>query len=155
MSQIQLGFLQNLARSAFKREREGDAVGAVVEQAANAVHSVAFTVNAEDSNAITVNCQASDVQGNDIEEKCAMLLVVVEEADPDTLNTTNYTSIAAGTDGDLIELAADKVLLAITEADGDLDVVVTLASGAATCYLLAIGLNGRIIGTSGAITHAA
>jgi len=152
--QLDLELAKSLFRQALNRFNFGDAAAKVFEKAANGVHSVAFTVGAEDgSNNITVNVQANDVQGNPVEEKVALTLMLVDAADPTAFNTSDYT-ISAGTDGDIVQAVADGVIIGLTEADGDLDIVLQIA-GAATSYMIAIGPSGRIIGTSGVITHAA
>lgn len=117
------------------------------------VTGATFTVGAEAANVITVNVQLKDELG-EVSGVRAVTLLVLSAAAGTAFNTTDYTSIAAGTDGALVELVADKVLLATCEADGDLDVVFTLSSGGATSYLAVVLADGSLA-VSGAITHAA
>lgn len=142
-------FLKPIFRNALIAKIVGEHLNDVLGGAA----SVSFTVGAENTNAIIVSCQAKDVLGNDVAEVVHLKILVCANAAGTALNANDYT-IAAGTDGVVAETVADKVLECTTESDGDLDISLTLA-GAGTCYLLAIGPNGRIIGTSDVITHAA
>lgn len=141
--------------NAFHNRRLGRHIGEHLDDVLGGVHSVSFTVGAEATNVITVNCQAKDERGVDVAQVSAIKLYVLADAAGAAFNTTNYTTIAAGTDGALIETVADKILECLTEPDGDLDVAITLSSGGATCYLAAVGPTGKIIGVSDAITHAA
>jgi len=116
------------------------------------VASASFTVNTEAANAITVNVQLKDSNGANLAQVAAVTILVLADAAGAAFNSTNYTTIAAGTDGALVETVADKVLMGISESDGDLDVVLTV-TGAATSYL-AVVLPGGKLSVSGAITHS-
>lgn len=118
------------------------------------VTQASFTVGAEATNAITVNIQLTDENGDAIAAPSGVIICVFDDAAGAALTAENYTTIAAGTDGWVLELVADKVLLAGSEADGDIDVVITLSSGAATSYLGVLLADGTWA-ISGAITHAA
>lgn len=119
---------------------------------ASGIGGVTFTVGAEVATVVTVNVQVNDPQGKPVQQRVALPLLLLADANGDAFTSTNYDTIAAGTDGALLELVADKVLLGITEADGDLDVAITEAA-ASTCYLAAVLPDGRLA-ISGAITHA-
>lgn len=150
-----ISLLRSLFTSSLKRANIGKAAADVLEQGMNGVHSVAFTIGTEDgSNVINVAIQASDAAGNGIEERCGIVIGLFADANGDAFQTAEDYTIAAGTDGDVLEVVADKLLFVITEADGDADIDFTL-TGAGTSYLIAFGLGGQIIGTSGAMTHAA
>lgn len=151
---IDISQLRSLFISALKRANIGKAVADSLEQSINGVASVAFTVGTETSNAITVNVQANDIEGNPVAQVSKLSIGIFADAGGAAFNTTDY-SIAAGTDGALVEDVADKKLTVITESDGDADIVITLASGSGSCYLIAFGEGGQIIGTSGEIAHAA
>lgn len=118
------------------------------------IGEASFTIGTESANAITVNVQCNDFRGDALTARTAVKVFVLADANGDALNATNYTTIAAGTDGVVAETVADKVLECITEADGDLDIVLTLSSGAATSYLGVVCGDGSL-SVSGAITHAA
>lgn len=121
----------------------------------NGVASVTFTVGTEDgSDVINVAMQAKDSEGNDLAERCVFEVGLFADANGDAWQTAENYTIAAGTDGDVLEIVADKHLKVITETDGDADIDLTL-SGAGTSYLIAFGPTGKVIGTSAAITHAA
>lgn len=112
-----------------------------------------LSVGAESGgNAIVVSVQLYDAQGNELTRACAVDVLLLADAAGAAFNTNNYT-IAAGTDGAVVEVVADKVLKCISEADGDLDISLTIAGGA-TCYV-AVVLPGGKLAVSSAVTHAA
>lgn len=143
---------RNSLRAALANTGAFNQVKGCIDPLSGGIANMTFTVGTEATNAIVVACQALDEFGNVLTERCAVTLLLLADANGDAFNTENYT-IAAGTDGALQELVADKVLLGITEADGDLDVSLTLA-GAGTSYLACVLPSGRLV-ISGAITHAA
>jgi|TARA_R110002096_G_scaffold260736_5_gene454041 hypothetical protein len=115
---------------------------------------VTWTVAAEATNAITVSGQAFDEAGNEMAEACAFDFYWANDSAGLTPTTTAHDGgTAAGTDGAIIEQVANLSGLAITEADGDIDIVATDA-GAFTTYLVAVNPDGTI-SVSGAVTHAA
>lgn len=119
----------------------------------NGVFDASFSIGTESGgNAIVVSIQAKDSAGQDISSRHALDVLILADSSGNAFNTNDYT-IAAGTDGAVSEAVADKVLKCITEADGDLDISLTI-TGAATCYL-AVVLPGGGLAISGAITHAA
>jgi len=118
------------------------------------VTQVAFTVGAESTNAITVNIQLKDENGDEIAVPTGVVVCLFADAAGAGLNATNYTTVAGGTDGWAIELVADKVLLCGSEADGDIDLVITLSSGGATSYVGVLLADGSWA-ISDAVTHAA
>lgn len=61
---------------------------------------------------------------------------------------------AIATDGLLIPVVANKAALFVTENDGDLDINITHAAGAKTCYLVLVMPDGELY-VSGAITFSA
>jgi hypothetical protein len=141
-------------KSVFRSSRYAKIVGNWFGNVANGVASVTFTIGTEDGgDGIVVACQALDLLGDPIEEVCELRLMLFDDAAGAAINTDNYT-ITTGTDGIVTEIVADKILSCITEADGDVDIDLTIA-GAASVFLLAFGPAGQIIGTSAVITHAA
>ncbi len=61
---------------------------------------------------------------------------------------------AIATDGLLIPVVTNKAALFITENDGDLDINITHAAGAKTCYLVLVMPDGELY-VSGVITFSA
>jgi len=116
--------------------------------------SITWTVGTEATNAITVSGQALDEAGNEMAEACAFSWYWANDSAGLTPTTTAHDGgTAAGTDGAIIEQVANLSGIAITEADGDIDIVATDA-GAFTTYLVAINPDGTL-SVSGAVTHAA
>lgn len=116
--------------------------------------SVTWTVGAEATNAITVSGQALDEAGNAMSEACAFQWYWANDSAGLTPTTTAHDGgTAAGTDGAIIEQVANLSGIAVTEADGDIDIIATDA-GAFTTYLVAVNPDGTI-SVSGAVTHAA
>lgn len=112
-----------------------------------------FTVNAEAANAITLNVQFKDrVDGGELGEAIGVNYYLASEATGQAVATAPDGGIAAGTDGVLIEWTANLSGLAICEADGDLDVVLT-ESSTGTWYLVFIAPDGKLL-VSPAITFA-
>jgi hypothetical protein len=121
----------------------GNAVITVGAEVAHAVHS------------ITCNIQLKDNFGADLAVVGVVQAYLSDDAagkDVSTLVPT--TDLAAGTDGALIVEVANKKYTLISEADGDIDVVLIKTDGADTCYLNIVLPNGKIV-TSGAITFSA
>lgn len=113
-----------------------------------------ITVGAEATNAINVAVQFTDRDnGNEIGERVAVPFYLADDAAGDTPATTAPNGgIAIGTDGALIELAANLSGLAVSESDGDLDITLT-DTGTPTFYLILVMPDGKLV-PSGAITFA-
>jgi len=111
-----------------------------------------FTIGVEATEAITVNIQLKNDLGEELSAVTAVHVYVFADALGVSFNAQDYTTIAAGTDGDLVEVVADKLLACTCEADGDLDIVLT-ETGAGTVYL-GVKLSNGEFAISGAITHA-
>ena len=111
-----------------------------------------FTIGTEAAEAITVNIQLKNDLGDELDAVTAVEVFVFANAAGTAFNTQDYTSIAAGTDGAVVERVADKILDCTCEADGDLDIVLT-ETGAGTVYL-GVKLSNGEFAISGAITHA-
>lgn len=118
-----------------------------------AVNEVGFTVGAEASNVINVGIQLKDGT-EDVAERCSVRAYLAGDANGDTLIGTAPTTVAIGTDGLAIELVTKKVWDLVSEPDGDIDINITLSSGAATYYLVIVLPDGRLK-VSPAITFAA
>ena len=120
----------------------------------NAPASATFSIGAEAANAITVSVQLLDAAGNELTESAAVVWYWANDAAGMTPTTVAHDGgTAAGTDGALIEWADNLSGLAISEADGDIDIVATDA-GAFTTYLVLVMPNGKLM-ISDAVTHAA
>lgn len=116
------------------------------------VQSASFSIGAEASNAITVSIQLKDALGRDCAIRQSVSAYLSSDANGDSVEAASATlSVAGGTDGSTIELATDNCFLLVSEADGDIDVVITETVGANTFYLNLVMPDGRIV-TSGAIT---
>lgn len=137
---------------------EFDAV-AVMNQPLQRLASASFSIGSEAANAITVAVQLLDEDGNDMVSIQGVKAYLSSDAAGGTLEPDSATlSITAGTDGIAIPLAdtdgiGSTAAFLVSEADGDIDVVITQTSGADTHYLNLIMPDGSIV-TSGAITFA-
>lgn len=141
--------LQNAIHHSALARRLAGLVMAYQEQVAD----VTFTVGTESGgNAIVVNCQFKDELGSPITRRSGVRLLLLADANGDAFNANDYT-IAAGTAGAVAEVAADKILECLTEADGTLDVSLTITGGK-SCYLAWVGPGGKLV-VSSVITHAA
>lgn len=119
------------------------------------VATATYTIGAETTNAITVNVQLKDAQGKDLAVRNAVHAYLSNDATGDTIESASAgLSVAAGTDGLIIETATDNCFLMISESDGDIDVVVTETTGANTMYLVLVMPDGRIV-PSAVLTFAA
>lgn len=119
----------------------------------NQVASASFTIGTETANAITVNIQLKDAAGADMATRSSVGFYLSADANGDS-TAVAATSLAAGTDGVMQEFISNSVGRLISEADGDIDVVIGDASGAATYYLILVMPNGSLVASS-VITFAA
>jgi len=114
---------------------------------------VAMTVGTEAGNVITVACQAQDRDGVALSHRVSLPWYLADDANGDTpASSAPSGGTAAGTDGAIIEWVAQLSGLAVTEADGDLDIAIT-DTGTPTLYLVFVLPDGRLT-VSGAITFA-
>lgn len=113
-----------------------------------------FTIGEEAANAIAVSVQLVDREnGNEIAERVAIPWYLSADANGDAIAAAAPSGgIAIGTDGLLLEWTANLSGLAVSEADGDLDVAITEAA-AKTFYLILAMPDGKLY-SSGAITFA-
>lgn len=125
---------------------------AELNKLSNAPFDATFTINAEDSNTITVNIQLKDADGTDLATRASVGFYLSSDANGDAVAVA-ATSLAAGTDGNMQEFISNSSGRLVSEADGDIDVVVGDASGVATYYLILILPNG-LLKASTAITFA-
>lgn len=115
--------------------------------------SATFSIGTEAGDEITVGIQLLDGNGDAIATRCAVGFYLSDNANGDTLVAAT-TSLAAGTDGVMIEAVADSAGTLISESDGDIDVTIGDASGAETYYLVLIMPSGELV-VSDAITFEA
>lgn len=135
----------------FKSAELGKRFSRFAETSLNGVMDASFTIAAEDESEIVVSIQLLDSHGDEISGRHVVDVLLLADANGDAFNANDYT-IAAGSDGALVQVVADKVLKCITEADGDLDISLTIA-GDKTCYV-AVVLPGGGLKISGAVTHS-
>lgn len=119
----------------------------------NQVATATFTIGAEAGNVINVAIQLKDAAGTDMAIRNAIPFYLSDNANGDTV-VAAATSLAIGTDGVCIEWTSNSAGLLISEADGDIDLDIGDASGAATYYLVLVMPNGKLV-VSSAITFAA
>lgn len=112
-----------------------------------------ITVGAEAANARAITIQLKDSNGNDVAERTMVRVHVMADANGDAFATTGgSTGIAIGTDGALLAVVAKKSFIAISEADGDIDLTWT-DTGTEVAYLHLELPNGRRV-VSSALTNA-
>lgn len=104
------------------------------------------------ANTCAVSIQLTDAAGNDLDYRGAVLFYL-GGANGDTLSTAS-TSLAIGTDGLMIEYISNSAGLLVSEADGDIDIVVGGGTGAYTTYLNIALPSGELL-TSSAIVFTA
>jgi hypothetical protein len=122
------------------------------------VASAEMTVGAEAGEAITVSVQFKNGAGDDMSAACAVMIYFAADDAGQTAASSANLSVAAGTDGhvqEVVDSATQNNYLCTSEADGDLDVVVTDASGGATTNYMVIVLPNGSLAISGAITFVA
>ena len=111
-----------------------------------------ITVGAEAVNVRALTIQFQDGAGNDLNYRITVPVIVLADANGDAfVGTGGSTGIAIGTDGALIALVAKKVFLAISEADGDLDLTWT-DTGTEVAFLGLVMPDGRLV-ISAALTN--
>ena len=101
---------------------------------------------AEDTvNVRAITIQLTDANGADIASRQAVHVTVLADANGDAfVSTGGSTGIAIGTDGALLAIVAKKLFLAISEADGDIDLTWT-DTGTEAAYLAVILPNGKMV----------
>lgn len=120
------------------------------------VATASFVVGTEAADVINVAIQLKDNKGKDITYKAKLNgCYLSSDAAGDVLEATAPDAIAIGTDGTIFKSGGDSLTLfdLRSEADGDIDLDITEATGADTVYLNVV-IDG-VVYTSGAITFAA
>lgn len=113
-----------------------------------------FVIGAEAANIINVAIQLKDSGNVDLAVRGNIFAYLSDDANGDSLVATAPTTVAIGTDGTIAALVAGKFFAIWSEADGDIDINITLSAGAATYYLVLVMPSGKRV-ISGAITFAA
>lgn len=127
------------------------ASGAILDNA-GAVAGATITVGNESTNVRAITVQLTDANGADIASRQAVQIAVLLDANGDAFVTTGgSTGIAIGTDGTLATVIAKKLFLAISEADGDIDLTWT-DTGTEAAYLAVILPSGKMV-ISAAMTN--
>jgi hypothetical protein len=134
-----------------------DAKAQTLATMSSTVASVSFSISAEATEAITVSCQFKDGAGDDMTTaRCLMAYLSADSAGQTAASSSGLT-ITSGTDG-LTQVSVDantiNMIWLTSEADGDVDVVITDASGGTTTNYLNVITPDGAIHTSGAITFA-
>lgn len=111
----------------------------------NAVAGATITVGAEATNVRAITIQLEDADGNDLATRGVVQIAVLLDANGDAFVATGgSTGIEIGTDGALLDIVAKKLFLAISEADGDIDLTWT-DTGTEAAYLAVILPNGSMV----------
>lgn len=113
-----------------------------------------FTIGAENSNAINVALQLTDANDDDVAERQCVYAYLSNDQYGDSLATAPAGGVAIGTDGLAAEVIDNRAFFLTSEADGDIDLNITVPSGSATYYLAVRLANGKLV-VSEAITFAA
>lgn len=116
-------------------------------------NNASFVIGTEGSNAITVNIQLKDGL-KDVAQRVALTAYLSADANGDSMTSLATPTFAAGTDGVVTTLVAGKMVYLVSEADGDIDLVITYTTGAGTVYLVLVMPDGSLK-VSSAITFAA
>lgn len=118
-------------------------------------HDATFTAGTETAgDAITVAIQLLDGNGDEITAQAAVICYLSDDSGGDGAVAATQ-ELASGTDGDYIELVANSVGILVSEADGDIDLVITgHDTDAETYYIVLIMPNGELV-VSDAIEFAA
>ena len=113
-----------------------------------------FTIGADAGTTIAVAIQFKDrANGVDMGEAVCVPWYFSSDAAGQAISPATDGGVAIGTDGLLQEFTADVAGLMTSEADGDVDIVIT-DTGAFTMYLNLVMPNGRIV-TSAIIEFSA
>lgn len=113
---------------------------------AEQVLDVEFTVSDNDTTTPNVAMQFKDVAGNDVSHPVAVLCYLSTDSAGQTLavDGTDTTEIAIGTDGTILaELSTNIIALCVSEADGDLDLEITVVD-TKTVYFNVVMPNGEV-----------
>jgi hypothetical protein len=111
------------------------------------VNNASFVIGTEAANAITVNIQLKDGL-KDVAQRVALTAYLSADANGDSLTALATPTFAAGTDGVVATLVSGKMVYMISEADGDIDLVITYTTGAGSCYLILVMPDGSLVAST-------
>jgi hypothetical protein len=132
---------------------EVNSTAAEINTLDGAAAAVEYSVGTEAANVINVALQFQDANGIDVAVPVGCKFYLADDSAGLTPSATAPDGgIAIGTDGALIEWAANLSGIVVSEADGDVDIDIT-ESGVATWYLVVVLPNGKL-DVSAAITFA-
>lgn len=134
-----------------------DSIAATVAELdalAGAPMGATFVIGAEAANVINVAIQLKDADGDDLAVRGCVYAYLSTDANGDSLAAAPSGGVAIGTDGLAAEVIDNRAFFLTSEADGDIDLNITVSSGAATYYLAVRLANGKLV-VSNAITFAA
>lgn len=121
----------------------------------NAAQDATIVVGDETSNAINVAIQLLDNGGAALGVRGTCFAYLSDDANGDSVAASAPAGgVAIGTDGLAIPLVAGKAWMITSEADGDIDLTLTHATGADTFYLILVMPDGKRV-ISDEITFAA
>lgn len=110
-------------------------------QVANAV----YTIGADAGTTITINIQLNNAAGTPMAIRNTLFAYLSDDANGDSIVATAPSGgWAAGTDGLVIPVIAGKAAFLTSEADGDIDIVIT-ESGTKNLYMIIVLPNGKIV----------
>lgn len=122
-----------------------------IDQVASMPVDADFTIGDETANAINVAIQLNDANGDACAVRRSLYAYLSDDANGDSIVATAPDGgVAIGTDGLADPVTAGKSWMLTSEADGDIDITITHAAGAKTCYLILVMPNGALV-ASGAI----
>lgn len=115
------------------------------QQAFEALDAAITVVDNEDGT-FAVAIQLKGPSGSDLPYSAAVFAYLAKDAAGATLavDGTDTTEFVIGTDGLFVELATDISGFLVSEADGDIDVVITVAT-TKSAYLVLVMPNGRLV----------
>lgn len=114
--------------------------------------AASIVVGAENTNVRAITIQLKDGQGKDMARRTPVQIAVLADGNGDAFVATGgSTGVAIGTDGALLPIVAKKLFMAISEADGDIDLTWT-DTGTEVAYLAVILPNGKMV-ISAALTN--
>ena len=124
----------------------------------NVVASATLSVAAEATESITVSIQLKDAAGEAMTTASYVMVYLSADSAGATAASAADLTISGGTDGLTIPIADSNTALAAlcySEADGDIDVVITDAGGGTlTNYMHVVLPSGKLGGSSAAITFS-
>jgi hypothetical protein len=120
--------------------------------ASGLVADCSFTIGPEVADVRNVAIQLKDGQGKALTERASVFAYLSSDAEGDVLLASAPTTVAIGTNGMAIELITKKVWQLQSNASGQIDLDITIAT-AATYYLIVV-LGGGKMKASSVITFA-